>query len=272
MKIGIFYIATSVYKNYFDNFKNTMHYLFPEDEKELIILSDGLDEYDNMDINGIKIHVEKLIDLPYPLIHLNKFQIVKTYAERYNIEYVMFVDADTICFEKSKNVWDNMKLAINDNHLLLTRHPHYLYTPNRNFGDPFITSNKNSTAFMNPDLVNKNKCYIMTSFFCGKYDVIKKYADLSYKMIGHDLNYRSFAYYVDEAYMNKIYVKENILEHKNTILLQNYVTINPYIFGNFPERDNGDIYKNNFPEFEDTIILNQKYNVLLKESKKSNNV
>jgi hypothetical protein len=56
------------------------------------------------------------------------------------------------------------------------------------------------------------------------------------------------------------------------MLLEKYVTINPYIYGYFPKRDNGDIYTNNFPEYDDTIFMNQKYDVSIKQSKKNNEV
>ena len=50
--------------------------------------------------------------------------------------------------------------------------------------------------------------------------------------------------------------------------------MNPYPMGmdNYPERDNGDIYTNNFPEYDDTIFMNQKFNTALKNRKKYNQV
>ena len=47
MNYGIFYIATSVYKNYFEYFLKTVKHIFPNKQKELIILSDGLNEYND---------------------------------------------------------------------------------------------------------------------------------------------------------------------------------------------------------------------------------
>ena len=46
MRIGIFWLGTSVYKNYFDNFISTFRNLFPNDEKTLVVLSDGFEELD----------------------------------------------------------------------------------------------------------------------------------------------------------------------------------------------------------------------------------
>lgn len=272
MKIGIFYIATSVYVNYFENFLVSIHNLFPNDEKELIVLSDGLSEYNDKKINGVNIKVIEILDYPYPIITANKVKTVAYYMKKLNLEYAMYVDADTICLEQSNELWENLKSKIKAGKFIMSYHPHYLYTPNREFGNPFIVDMKYSVGYMDKKLVNDNKCYIITSFFLGRYDEIKKYGDLIYKMLGEDLkNIRWMPVYPDEAYFNRIYVNETIENEMDNIQLDKYITINPYIFGDFPERDNGDIYKNNFPEF-DTIFLNQKYNVLLKESKKSNNV
>ena len=90
-------------------------------------------------------------------------------------------------------------------------------------------------------------------------------------MIGKDLsNIRSVPQFVDEAYMNKIYVDDVILNHVDDIIKEKYIKIYPYTFGEFPERNNGDIHKNNFPEFDDTIFINQKYDTSLKNKKKEN--
>ena len=58
------------------------------------------------------------------------------------------------------------------------------------------------------------------------------------------------------------------------IIKEKYNTMNPYPMGmdNYPERDNGDIYTNNFPEYDDTIFMNQKFNTALKNRKKYNQV
>ena len=76
--------------------------------------------------------------------------------------------------------------------------------------------------------------------------------------------------YPDEAYFNKIYVVEQ-LKGDHTIEINNYITINPYIYGNFPQYDNGNVWVNNFVN-EPNIFLNQKYDTELKRKKKLNTV
>ncbi len=269
--IGLVYMATSVYKNYFENFLNSLKFLCPEDNKTLIIISDGLYEYNEKEINGIKIYVKDVVDLPYPFLPCCKFRFVTRYTKEFNFDYIINFDSDTIILEKSIEFWNNLKDKLDSGKLLMTKHPHYLYTPNRNFYEPFIVSNTNSIGYIDEKYINKHRSYIMTSFFAGKYDIIKYFDDIIYYMIGKDMdNLRWIPRFPDEAYMNKLYITENVINHKDNILLENYVTINPYIYGNFPERDNGDIYTNNFPEYDDTIFMNQKYDISIKQKKKNN--
>lgn len=273
IKLGIFFLATSVYKAYFENFAKSLKNLFPKNniEKHLIIMSDGLSEYDNTTQFGCKIHCFDVIDYPYPIVPMNKFQMVAKYMKDLDLDYAMFFDADSIILEKDTLFWDNLKDKLTSGKLLCSGHPHYLYYPDMDMQAPCIVTNKYSSAYVDPQLINNNKSYIITSFFAGSKEVISKYAEKIYTMIGKDLsNIRSVPQFVDEAYMNKIYVDDVILNHVDDIIKEKYITINPYTFGEFPERNNGDIHKNNFPEFDDTIFINQKYDTSLKNKKKEN--
>ena len=76
--------------------------------------------------------------------------------------------------------------------------------------------------------------------------------------------------YPDEAYLNSIYVKENIINNFNNIDVDRYITINPDIYCD-TDRNTCNIYGNNFPEIN-TIFINQKYNLAIKDNKKNNKV
>lgn len=271
--IGLVYMATSVYKNYFENFLESLKFLFPEDNKTLIVISDGLQEFNEKTINGVKIYVKDVVDLPYPFLPCCKFRFVTRYTKEFNFDYIMNFDSDTIILEKPIEFWNKLKDKLETGKLLMTQHPHYLYTPDRHFYEPFIVSNPDSIGYIDAAYINDRHSYIMTSFFAGKYDIIKYFDNQIYYMLGRDMdNLRWIPRFPDEAYMNKLYITENVLNNNDNILLEKYVTINPYIYGDFPERDNGDIHTNNFPEFDDTIFMNQKYDVSLKQEKKNNNV
>ena len=278
--IGLVYMATSVYKNYFENFLESLKFLFPEDNKTLIVISDGLQEYNEKTIrfndsqqNTVKIYVKDVVDLPYPFLPCCKFRFVTRYTKEFDFDYIMNFDSDTIILEKPLEFWNTLKDKLETGKLLVTSHPHYLYTPSRDFYEPFIVSNPKSVGYIDAKYVNNVRSYIMTSFFAGKYDIIKYFDDKIYYMLGRDMdNLRWIPRFPDEAYMNKLYITENVLDNKNNMLLEKYVTINPYIYGHFPERDNGDIHTNNFPEYDDTIFMNQKYDVSIKQVKKNNEV
>lgn len=277
IKLGIFFLATSVYKEYFKEFANSLKNLFPNVgvEKHLIIMSDGLKEYDGKNLFGCKCHHFDVIDYPYPLVPMNKFQMVSKYLHDLNLDYGMFFDSDTIIFEKSHKFWVELKRKLMSNKLMCSSHPHYLYNPNMDMSEPLVVSNPKSVAYMSESDVNDNRSYIITSFFAGSREVITKYANKIYSMIGCDLaNIRWIPQYVDEAYMNKIYIVDVIKGHETDIIKEKYNTMNPYPMGmdNYPERDNGDIYTNNFPEYDDTIFMNQKFNTALKNRKKYNQV
>lgn len=269
MKYGIFYIATSVYKNYFDNFINTVKYVFPNKEKDLIILSDGLDEYNNKIIDNIHIYVEHIIDYPYPLINLCKFQTIYNYAIKYNIDKILYFDADSIIFEKDDNFWNYVESLLNTNKLICSYHPHYLYNNDIIFhNDGFIYNDQSLGVYCDPKFIYDNKCYIMSSFFMGSFQSLEYVYKQIYDMTSKDLrNFRWIPWFSDEAYLNALNVNDNIINNKETIYLDKFITINPYHFNNV-YFDNNDIYHNNFNEYN-TIFINQKYDINIKEKKRN---
>lgn len=274
MKLGIFWLGTSVYKNYFDEFSKSLTNLFPngEFEKELVILSDGLQEYDGKQMFGCNVQTIEIIDYPYPLVTANKFQTVSHYMKKLNLDYGVFFDSDTIILEKSPEFWKSLKEKIISGKILCSSHPHYLY--DRNYViHPFLRiHNEFSKAYVDHTIIDSNKSYIISSFFAGSYKIITEYADKIYKMLGADLtSLRWMPNCVDEAYFNKIYVDEAISEGHTNMLKEPYITMNPYFHVGSHERSNENIYENNFPEC-DTIFMNQKYNLEIKNIKKTNQI
>lgn len=107
--LGIFYIATGVYKEYFNKFFETIKYIFPNHKKKkLIIISDGLKEYNNKNVNGFDVIVEEFIDYPYPFININKFQIINSYANKHNIDIIVYFDSETYFIEKDNEFFDDL--------------------------------------------------------------------------------------------------------------------------------------------------------------------
>jgi len=273
MKYGIFYIATSVYKNYFENFLNTSKYIFPDKFKQLIVLSDGLNEYNGTVVNkNTIITVENIIDYPYPLINLCKFQTIYHYAKKHNIDKILYFDADTIIFEKDNDFWKNVENLLNTDKLICSYHPHYLYNNDILTTYCFPHFNEDIACSIDESLIYKNRCYIMSSFFMGSINAIKYAADKIYEYSSKDLkNHRWIPTFSDETYLNALYIKDNIIENKNTIYLDKYITINPYstFYNDFciTNRNNDDIWHNNFMEIN-SLFINQKYDIKLKEQKR----
>ena len=264
-------MATSVYKDYFYNFLYTTKFLFPNDEKTLFVISDGLSEFNEKYYHDIKIIVNNIVDLPYPIITACKLRYLTEFTRDYDLDYILYFDADTLIFNKPDYFWEWFKSKLNTNKLIMSQHPHYLYTPDREFDEPFLVSNENSIGYVDKTLVNENKSYIITSFFAGTPEVIKETDNKIYNMLGKDLaTLRWMPLYPDEAYLNAIYVNENILNDYKTIDIGKYITINPYLFVE-TNRNTDNILENNFPEFN-TIFINQKYNAALKNKKKENSI
>ena len=268
MNYGIFYIATSVYKNYFEYFLKTVKYIFPNKQKELIILSDGLNEYNDKQIVNIHIIVKNIIDYPYPLINLCKFQTIYHYAKKYNIDRILYFDADTIVFEKDDNYWNWIDKLLDTNKLICSYHPHYLYNNESIFyNDGFIYNDSNLGVYCNPEYIHNNKCYIMSSFFMGSIQSIEYISKSIYKMTSIDLRKnRWIPWFSDEAYLNALNVNDNIINNKETIYLSKFITINPYNFNNV-SFDNNDIWNNNFTDVN-TILINQKFDINIKSQKR----
>ena len=269
--IGIVYMATSVYKEYFTNFLQTLPNLFPNDNRTLFIISDGLDDFNGCVYKDINIIVKHIIDLPYPIITACKLRYLTEFTASYDLDYILYFDADTLILRKQNSFWEWFKSKMNSGKLIMSQHPHYLYTPDRDFGEPFIVSNEKSAGYVDSKYINENRAYIITSFFAGIPEVIKQVDDKIYNMLGTDLsNLRWMPLYPDEAYLNAINVNENFIGNLGTIDIGKYITINPYLYA-ITDRNTNNLLENNFPEF-DTIFINQKYDISLKEHKKHNTI
>jgi len=273
--ILVFYIATSVYKEYFKTyFIKTVTNLFPNDDKTIILISDGLEEYDNMKLDlHTKIVRKEIIDFPYPIINLCKFQIVEHYAKGYNTDIIMYFDADSLIFSKDDEFWENLKDQMIEQYyerMFFSYHPHYLYNKDFIFGREYFFPKRGQVNISNIwNLIMKHKCYIMTSFFMCSPKALHYFVERVYELSKLDLReIRQIPELSDETYINVINICDNILDNKDNIYLEKYITINPYIYGHYPHLGNGGkAFENNFPEI-DTLFVNQKFDIGLKNKKK----
>jgi len=92
MTASIYYIATSNYKQGFEQFRTDLHYFLPDVQKTVVVLSDGLTEWDNVEENGILYKVYKIKHYCWPIITLFKMQYMLDY--KMDTDLVFFVNAD----------------------------------------------------------------------------------------------------------------------------------------------------------------------------------
>lgn len=126
--IKIFTIATSTYKRYITTyFLPSIHNFFKDYDKELIIFSDGLQEYDNMVYDHLFIKVKHIYNL-YPFdIQFNKFNFINgeidTIAET---DLCFYIDSDTM-FKENKKAEEQIFKEYKDDKIICTTHPLDIY-------------------------------------------------------------------------------------------------------------------------------------------------
>jgi hypothetical protein len=198
-RIDVFYIATGVYASYFDNFITTIKNFFPGTSKYIHVLTDVDLETENGDEN-IHVEVNKIINLPYPIIGLLKTTYINHYLTD-EMEYVFYFDADTIFLKKNNEYWDELKETINKGEILMSIHPGNYY--------PNYELDEKSEAYLDP----QNFVYtIIASFYGGKIGEIKKLIGIVDEMIRKDLQHSDnnghHVHYIpvlfDQDYMNKV--------------------------------------------------------------------
>lgn len=270
MKIGIFYIATSVYKEYFKQyFLPSINNLFPGKDKELILISDGLEQYNDIRYNKVHITVEDIIDFPYPIINLCKFQIIEKYANKHNIDIVLYFDADTLIYTKELEFWENLlnKIETENDKMHMSYHPHYLYNAGEFFtSNLFFPYKEGSICNISEEekqYLNEHKCYIMTSFFMCHIKALHYFTENIYEYAKFNLReLRWIPFYSDETYLNIIN-----LRNPGHIILDRYVNINPYIYWGGSDKSTDNPYINNLPE-HNALFVNQKFDIELKDQKR----
>ena len=221
LTLGIFYIATGVYKEYFLKFLETIKYIFPNQNKKLIIISDDLKEYDHTNINGIDVYVEDFIDYPYPFININKFQIVNHYAEKHNVDMIAYFDSETFFIEKEAEFFDDL-IEKSKTKLISLIPPHFL---NCTFRD-LIWAMNNYTSWGEDnnfddysffyesgyyDTIDENYKWLQTSFFMCSKDILDNIEKILENLITYNLRVMGCKFnFSDEFYINylKVYYPE----------------------------------------------------------------
>lgn len=192
--LAIYYIATSNYKMGFEHFKKNLKYLFPNMKKTVIVLSDGLDEWNNIIEDGITYKVFHIEHFCWPIVTLFKMKHILDHK----------IDCDYVCYMNGTLVYNNDYTGdvIDLTKLNLTRHAASdetkLYDSDlfEGYGSGI---NKKSKAY----IVKQPYTYVQGCFFLGPADITYKMCDDVSKMVEADLLNNLIPSFHDESYLNK---------------------------------------------------------------------
>ena len=189
--LAIYYIATSNYKMGFEHFKKKLHYFFPQFKKTVVILSDGLDEWDNVEENGILYKVNHIQHFCWPIItlfkmkYINDFQIESDYACYFNGNLQCNVNYD---YKNSNIDFNKLNVSI-----------HVCSSDNDEYdGKRFANIDVNSIAY-----ISKPYKYIQGGFFFGPSNIVYGMCKEVSEMCEIDLKKNIIPQWHDESYLNK---------------------------------------------------------------------
>ena len=234
-KIQIVYICTANYKLCAEDFFSSLHHFFPEEEKIVTVLTDDVkyisDMFENIKdaFSNNKIYsldINKITDLPYPLINLSKFYFVKDYINE-DADFVFYFDADTKFCEKEPNFWKNLFNVINSNKILVSPHLTYLASffpeiymesqrPYRIYDMEIFKNSfderEGSPLYDKLHISDRSYIWVITSFIASNKELMKNFCDLVNRktqeyMVG-EVKEGVTTYYIprlfDETIINKL--------------------------------------------------------------------
>lgn len=246
--IDVFTTATGPYKGFIPNFVSSLTNFFPHNKKRLHIFIDDASNLPETD-NSIELIATEIIDLPFPMIPIQK-TFIQSQRVTKEMKYVFYFDIDTFFMSKDDSVFDWLAKLVDDDNVVMSRHPHYDYEEYK--ATALAERNPNSKAYIPEEFNGK----IISSFWGGKAQEVLKMCALVNDMAKYDLwKLRYFPMFVDENYINKIlwlYKKGEVKDIK-------FFTTEHLII--LPGTD--------FAVDAPHVFLLQKYDNSLKESKKN---
>lgn len=181
-KIGILLISTWKYNKFIDPTIQQIRKFFFKNSKVVICLHTDSEENHDADFT-IKIEHKN-----WPLITLERFQTFVENQDKYDCDYLFYVDIDTkILKHVNEDILDDF---------VVTEHSGYV----GKIGTP--ETNPISKAFIPKSEYTK---YICGGFFGGKKETFFKVAKLLKENIEADLQKNYIAIWHDESHLNKYY-------------------------------------------------------------------
>lgn len=195
--LAIYYIATAEYKNCFKYFHKTIHTFMPDMDKTVIVLSDGLSEYDNKEYNGVKYKVFRIDHYPWPIVAL--FKMTQILNHKVDCDYACYFNADLFAnkhfdYKSNENFFDYNKLNVS----------YHSYSKNKDdiYGAAYLKledDNPNSLSYIG-DIQYE---YCQSGFFFGPSNIVFKMCEDITEWIKKDLINYVMPKWFDETYLNK---------------------------------------------------------------------
>lgn len=284
--IRIFTIATSVYKEYFEKyFIQTVNKIFKDHKKEIILFSDGLEQYDNMIYDNTVVHVKHLYDLYVFDIQFNKFNFINQEIDKYdNNDLCLYIDSDTIFCE---NLLAEQKIlnTYNDGNVHITSNPIFVFENvfNSNYKEErkYVYENKDMYGIF-ACAPKEGKSELITSFMYFNKSSFKHffdiYNDFVYKMnvslprILPNLNDEGIINYIYNKEIGNIYGEDMFITMNLNYNNKNEFNRNIIYMPWYSEALGIDKESHITMEENNVIICNQKFNYNIKNKKIKRNL
>ena len=148
------------------------------------------DTFSNNKIYSLDIN--KITDLPYPLINLSKFYFVKDYINE-NADFIFYFDADTTFLQKEPYFWKNLFNVLNNNKILVSPSAPYVLSF---FSENYMESQRpyriydmelfknrcdereSSPLYDKLHIPDRSYVWVTTSFIASNKEIMKNFCDL----------------------------------------------------------------------------------------------
>lgn len=235
--LAIYYIATSVYKENFPRFLESVPKFFPTFHKKVVVISDGLQEYDGRTGQGYEVQVFSDIEhKPWPYIALHKMDIIKDHP----------VECDYACYMNA-NLTHNPAFNQDLNHLFIynqmnfSRHCYLLQESaldgqyfqrtfkNGKYGERYSGETKSIAYF------EKDYQYCQSGFFLGPRTLFFKFCNDISELRKIDEANNIIPTWHDESYLNAWIYKFNHLNVTKTPIKRLMAITTAIRYGNLSE-------------------------------------
>lgn len=207
--IAVYYIATDVYCELFKPFIESLHNFMPDCKKVVVLLTNGLHEYEgyNDTENNIVIDRRELTHYPWPIVTLYKHYLIN--ANRINCDYAVYFNADTVCreYDWAANPFSDTKITLSTHSTCRVEDSTIKKMAFQYWGKTCDNSNY-AELIKDPDV--QNNLYIQASFFFGPADnFFKMCKEIAFIVNDDMLHNFCFLRWHDETYMN-VWVLDNL--------------------------------------------------------------